>query len=239
MTKERESFNVIWNKLSVAQKSRDGALPYTLFVNRPTGRFLAIVAYKLNLTPNQITVISFVSTIIGLLYVVIIGYQSLLGVIISTLMLLLGYSLDSADGQLARLNNLKSSAGEYLDHVFDSIKIPFFHISVVMVILRSIQDINFTILFFLLLISVIASGKFFSSEIKEKILTLKGKHSLHYTTSLKKSFLLLPFDYGVLCFIFILTPFNLLLPVYLIWGLLFLVFFILSFARGYRQLSNL
>lgn len=239
MLKIYKSFNVIWNKLSVVQKRRDGALPYTLFVNRPAGRFLSVIAYKLNFTPNQITIISFICTITGLLYVVTFGHQSLLGVIISTLMLLFGYALDSADGQLARLNNSKNLSGEYLDHSLDSVKTPLFHISVTMVILQTVQDINLITVFFLLLISVLSSGKFFSSEIKEKILTLEGNHNLCYVTSLKKSFILLPFDYGILCFIFLLVPFNLLFPAYIIWGTLFLVFFILSFVRGYRQLNNL
>ena len=41
-------------RLRAAQKSARGGPPYSIFVNRPTGRILAAVAYQAGLTPNQV-----------------------------------------------------------------------------------------------------------------------------------------------------------------------------------------
>jgi phosphatidylglycerophosphate synthase len=40
-----------------------------------------------------------------------------------TVVLVLGYALDAADGQLARLRGGGSSLGEWLDHMIDSAKV--------------------------------------------------------------------------------------------------------------------
>jgi phosphatidylglycerophosphate synthase len=176
-------------------------------------------------------------TVIGLMYIATIGYTTVGGIIISIVILLLGYALDSADGQLARLRNLHSEAGEYLDHIVDCVKMPIFHITVTLIIIRSVQLENELIIFYLLTISVFASAKYFSSEIKEKLLTRKGISN----RGMKKyeMILLTPFDYGVMCFIFLFTLFDLLFQVYVVWGFFYIVFCMLSFVRSFKQLSML
>ena len=49
---------------------------------------------------------------------------------------MLGYALDSADGQLARLRGGGSLTGEWLDHVIDSFKISTLHLAVLVMAYR-------------------------------------------------------------------------------------------------------
>ena len=62
-----ETISETYGRLRVAQKGRArGAPAYSVFVNRPVGRLLAAIAYRLGLTPNQVTVISAVFTFAGI-----------------------------------------------------------------------------------------------------------------------------------------------------------------------------
>lgn len=53
---------------------------------------------------------------------------------------MIGYALDSADGQVARLLGGGSAAGEWLDHVVDSIKMGGVHIAIAVMWTRSLGD---------------------------------------------------------------------------------------------------
>ena len=57
--------------------------------------------------------------------------------VLTSLLLMLGYALDSADGQLARLRHGGSKAGEWLDHVADAIKLSTLHGAVAIGLFRS------------------------------------------------------------------------------------------------------
>jgi phosphatidylglycerophosphate synthase len=232
-----ESYLNSWNKLSRAQKRSDVALPYTLWINRPIGRFFAVIAHKLSLTPNFVSFISLLFSVIGFLYLILIQDKEIIPTIFGVSILLFAYALDSADGQLARLTNIKGPSGEWLDHTADSIKTPMFHLSVFLVIYQIEGGLNLQVMIFFLMISAFASGKFFSSEIKEKMMANREK--VNPGGGYIRSFLLAPFDYGFLCFIFILAPFNLLYPVYFFWGIYFILFCFASFIRSFRQLKNI
>jgi phosphatidylglycerophosphate synthase len=117
-------------RLDTAQKPGRGAPPYSRWVNRRLGRWLAAAAYPLGLTPNQVTLISAATTLSALLLVIFVEPTWWLGVVVAGL-LLLGYALDSADGQLARLRGGGSRAGEWLDHVVDATKIGVMHSAVI------------------------------------------------------------------------------------------------------------
>ena len=117
-------------RLRQAQKSAKGAPPYSLYINRPLGRIFAAAAYQVGLTPNQVTWISAGFTFTG------IGSdrprpgdaagRSADRSRCSSL----GYALDAADGQLARLRGGGSMVGEWLDHMIDSAKIACSHLAV-------------------------------------------------------------------------------------------------------------
>ncbi len=65
-------------------------------------------------------------TFSALTMVALISPQWWLGLLVCGL-LLLGYALDSADGQLARLLGAGSKRGEWLDHTVDATKVSVLH----------------------------------------------------------------------------------------------------------------
>lgn len=129
-------------RLKQAQKSSKGAPAYSRFVNRPLGRPLAASAYVLGMTPTQVTLVSGAATLLGILTIALISptwWSSLL----ASALLVLGYALDSADGQLARLTGKGSLSGEWLDHFFDAVKASSIHLAVLVCWFRfyGIEDI--------------------------------------------------------------------------------------------------
>lgn len=117
------------SRLKGAQKSSDGAAAYSRFVNRPVGRRLAALAYVAGLTPNQVTALAGVSTFAGIAAIAVFDPSVSSSLLVSAL-LVLGYALDSADGQLARLTGAGSLAGEWLDHILDAAKTATLHVAV-------------------------------------------------------------------------------------------------------------
>src|SRR6185436_886779 len=99
------------------------------FVNRKIGRVLAAGSYQLGLTPNAVTGISALFSAAAIAIIACLSPSVGVGVLVAVL-LLLGYAFDSADGQLARLRGGGSPAGEWLDHVVDSIKVVALHLAV-------------------------------------------------------------------------------------------------------------
>lgn len=104
--------------LKDVQKTPRGVSVYSRYVNRPLGRRLAAVAYVLDLTPNSVTLLSGLCSFGAVSMIVALPPTVPVGVAIS-MALLLGFALDSADGQLARLRGTVGPAGEWLDHVLD------------------------------------------------------------------------------------------------------------------------
>jgi phosphatidylglycerophosphate synthase len=82
---------------------------------------LAVGAHRLVLTPNQVTVISALFTASGIALLASRPPTAALSLSVAGL-LLVGYALDSADGQLSRLTGLSRSSGEWLDHTVDMAK---------------------------------------------------------------------------------------------------------------------
>ena len=78
--------------LASAQKGRArGAPAYSVYVTRPVGRFLAAVAYRAGLTPNQVTGISAVFTFAGIAVIALAPIEWWAGVI-AWFALALGYA---------------------------------------------------------------------------------------------------------------------------------------------------
>ena len=102
--------------LSRAQKSKAGAPLYSRIINRPAGRVLAAIAHRLGATPDQVTVLSALCTYSGIALIAL-WRPTVVSAVATALLLMFGYALDAADGQLARLRHGGSKAGEWLDHV--------------------------------------------------------------------------------------------------------------------------
>jgi phosphatidylglycerophosphate synthase len=123
------TFTGALGRLRAVQNSSRGAPAYSRWVNRPVGRVLAAGAYTLGLTPDQVTCVSALCTFAGIATIATVA-PAPASALAACLLLVLGYALDSADGQLARLRGGGTVAGEWLDHVVDAVKLATLHLAV-------------------------------------------------------------------------------------------------------------
>lgn len=229
-------------ELSRAQKANAGAPIYSRLVNRPLGRLLAAVAHRLSLTPDQVTFLSALCTYTGIALIALLrpGPAAALG---AALLLMLGYALDSADGQLARLRHGGSKAGEWLDHVADSIKLATLHSAVLIGLFRfSAAELPGT----WALLLPLAYGAVQSVHFFTYILTYQLRY--HGGTPMAKdegqagwakSVLSAPTDYGILCLVLALRLHT---PLFLAaYGLMLLghaAYLFLALPYWYRQMRR-
>lgn len=212
------NFATAYRALQHAQKGGRGAPPYSLYVNRPLGRVLAAAAYRAGRTPDQVTVISAVVTFSGLAVVAFGPSTPAVGLVVA-LLLVLGYALDAADGQLARLRGGGSLSGEWLDHMVDSVKVVAVHLAVLIHLYRNL-DVSPLWLLVPLGFAVVSSVHFFGMILVDAMARLRRAElglpsppaaPAHRIVTLLK----LPTDYGILCLVTVLLGWPaLFLPVY-------------------------
>src|SRR3954447_9483530 len=89
-------------ELRTAQKSAKGVSLYSRYVNRPAGRVLAAGAYRVGLTPNQVTLVSAAFSLGAVVTVALVRPSWAVALVVYAA-LATGFAFDSADGQLARL----------------------------------------------------------------------------------------------------------------------------------------
>lgn len=153
--------------LARAQKSGAGVPWYMRVVNRRLGRVIAAVAAQTRATPDHMTASSFVAFLAGA--AVIVGVEpSVPAAVLATVLLQLGFALDSADGQLARLRGAGSAAGEWLDHVVDAGRHLLFHLAV-LVGLHRFADVPDLVLLVPLVFAVVSSVRFFAQILAEQL----------------------------------------------------------------------
>ena len=192
------------SELSTAQKSSKGAPAYSRYINRRLGRYLAAAAYTAKMTPNQVTALSAVFTFSGI-GVLVAFRPTIVSSIALCLLLVTGYALDSADGQLARLTGTGSMAGEWLDHTVDAFKVGSIHLAF-MVCWWRFYDLNAAWLLVPLLFQVLATVHFFSTLLMDQL--RRSRRAGHGTllardgsSSFLYSLAVLPTDFGVICLV--------------------------------------
>jgi phosphatidylglycerophosphate synthase len=230
-------------RLSAAQKGAHGAPAWSRFVNRPLGRVLAAVAFHLGLTPNAVTAASAACTAsaLGLLVLVPPAWPAALGV---AALLVLGYALDAADGQLARLRGGGSPAGEWLDHMVDAVKSPSVHLALLVALYRFDVVPRGPLLLVPVVFCVVDSVTYFATMLNEALRASHGVATRSRPTTerapLRRSLLTLPTDYGVLCCLFALyaAP-GLFLPAYAAMTLAATAFLAVAAVRWYREIGRL
>ena len=121
-------FSHTLRSLEAAQKPGVGVPAYTRWVNRRVARYFAAAAVALGITPNGVTAISAACSAAGIIVLITCPPSVGVGICVA-LLFALGYGLDSADGQVARVTGASSPAGEWLDHVVDSIRVPSVHMA--------------------------------------------------------------------------------------------------------------
>jgi phosphatidylglycerophosphate synthase len=194
-------------RLSSAQKGAQGAPAYSRFVNRKLGRLLAALAFHARLTPNVVTGISatFTGTAIALLALVRPSWP--MGIAVS-LLLVVGYAFDAADGQLARLRGGGSPAGEWLDHMVDATKTSSLHLAVLIGAYRFETVDRGPLLLVPMGFCVVGAVLFFGTMLNEALRERHGAVTRAARTaerpSVLRSLLVAPTDYGLLCLVFLL-----------------------------------
>lgn len=198
------SFTWALTELSRAQKPRRGVSVYSRFINRPLGRLLAAACFALRMSPNAVTLASAVMTAVGLA-VLLAGPPSAWRAITVMLLLVLGFALDSADGQVSRLTGRGSPAGEWLDHVVDAGKMVAVHGSV-LVALYLYVPVTPGLLVLPLAFQVVAVVTFAGGllvDLLKRSLPATGAAATREPSTVR-ALALLPADYGILALSFVL-----------------------------------
>lgn len=232
-------------RLREAQKSSRGAPAYSRFINRPLGRPLAAFAYTRGMTPTQVTLFSGISTALGIVAISVLP-PTLWSSVLITVFLALGYALDSADGQLARLTGTGSHSGEWLDHFFDAIKASTLHIAVLISWFRFF-DLDTAWLAVPLAFGAVGAVFFFGvvtvdllRRINQLEKSLPPRKPSGATSSALYSLLVVPADYGLLCILFLtlwLPP--VFVTLYTALAVVNALLLVASGLRWYRSLKQL
>ncbi|MEU4601828.1 CDP-alcohol phosphatidyltransferase family protein [Kribbella sp. NPDC023972] len=228
-------------ELSRAQKPSAGTPAYSRFVNRRIGRVFAAAAFLVGRTPNQVSLASGFCSLVGIVLVATVRPSVTLAVAVTAL-LLLGYGLDSADGQLARLRGGGSPLGEWLDHMIDAVKIVLLHSAVLISFYRFDAFSNELVLLVPLGYVCMSSVLFFGLILIDQLRRRHGgvPKPNERGDSVVKSLLIAPTDYGVLCLVFLTfawpSVFAVLYGALLAANLLFLG---AAIAKWYREMALL
>ncbi|WP_457254526.1 CDP-alcohol phosphatidyltransferase family protein [Pedococcus sp. P5_B7] len=242
-----------------AGKSNRGAPGYSRWINRPAGRQLAILAFRIGLSPNQVTLLSGFTSLVGIVVLALAPATVPIGFLVAFL-LALAYALDSADGQVARMRGGGSRTGEWLDHVIDCLKIAALHAAVLIAWYRS-YDVPDALLLVPIVFGIQASTYFFSKILTDQLRAsaavsaaaaspLAAEAPVEPTTPpavsvddgrppVLASLLVLPLDYGLLCVTFVLLGFHqLFIWAYCALALMGVVLLVAAFGKWYRDLSR-
>ena len=224
-------------ELRAAQKSAKGVSLYSRYVNRPAGRVLAAAAYRAGLGPNQVTLLSAACSLGGCAVLALVRPSWGLAVAVYGL-LAVGFALDSADGQLARLRGGGSAAGEWLDHVVDCAKLTLLHAAVLVAFHRWFDLPGEGWLLVPLGFQAVAVLLFFGGLLRDKLRPRDGAGPAG-APSRVRAVALLPVDYGVFCAVFLLLgapdAFRIAYAALGACAALFLAAFL---AKWYRELSR-
>ncbi|MEC5190387.1 CDP-alcohol phosphatidyltransferase family protein [Arthrobacter sp. MP_M4] len=224
------------------QKTSKGASAYARYLNRPAGRHFAALAYRLHMTPNGVTAVSALCSFAGIGLIAFAPATPVVSVVIA-LLLVLGYALDSADGQLARLRGGGSFAGEWLDHVVDAVKMASLHLAVLVAWYQGYAESSawlavpllYQLLAVVLFFAIILTDQMRRAHRGSTATRLAGEGS----SSVLYSLAVLPTEYGVLCLAFLLWFIP---PVFsVVYAVFFGVnacFLLLALPRWYREMRS-
>ncbi|NED15050.1 CDP-alcohol phosphatidyltransferase family protein [Streptomyces sp. SID9124] len=235
-----ESTSTVLRQLRGAQKTAKGVSLYSRYVNRPAGRLFTVGAYRLGLTPNQVTLVSAAFTFGALAGVVLVRPGPWLAVLVY-LGLAAGFALDSADGQLARLTGRGGPDGEWLDHVVDCAKMILVHTAVLVSFHRWFALPGDGWLLLPLGFLFVAVLTFCAGLLREQLGRAAAPAPAPAAPSSRlRAVALLPADYGVFCLVFLLlgdeTAFRVGYAVFAAVHALFLVLFL---GKWFRELKAL
>ncbi|MCT9082415.1 CDP-alcohol phosphatidyltransferase family protein [Streptomyces fulvoviolaceus] len=223
-----------------AQKSAKGVSLYSRYVNRPAGRILAAGAYRVGLTPNQVTLVSAAFTFAGIAAVALVRPSWPLALAVYAA-LVVGFAFDSADGQLARLTGKGGPAGEWLDHVVDCAKMVALHTAVLIAFYRFFELPGDGWLLLPLGFQLAAVVTFCGGLLTEQL--KRGRPTGNTPAappSRLRAIALLPVDYGVFCLVFLtLGAPGVFRVAYAALAVVHALFLVAFLAKWFRELSAL
>lgn len=236
-------FSEVLNGLKSAQKSNKGAPAYSRYVNRRLGRVLAAAAHVRGMAPNQVTLISAIFTFTAIVLIASIEPSPIVSAAV-TACLILGYGLDSADGQLARIRGGGTPGGEWLDHVIDSVKVGSLHLAVLVCWWR-FYEVDAAWLLVPLGFQVVATVLFFSMILTDQLRRQRraaGDRQVMRNGSQSSplyALAVIPTDFGLMCLLFAVHWFQ---PLFIaVYAALFLAnaaFLALALAKWYREVNS-
>lgn len=193
--------------LKNAQKPSAGTAAYGRFVNRPMGRRFAAAGHVVGMTPNQATAISATLSGAAIVLIAVVRPNAALAVAVPIL-LAVGYVMDSVDGQLSRLRGGGSRSGEWLDHTIDCFKTCLLHLAVLISWYRwPVSDSDLALLV-PIAFEVAAVVTFFGLILVPTLRPTRNSGSTLRDTDVTENplrkYLMLPLDYGTVCWVFVL-----------------------------------
>jgi phosphatidylglycerophosphate synthase len=228
-------FRAALTALRRVQKSPKGVSSYSIVVNRPAGRVLAATAHALGMSAHGVTLLSGLSSAAGIA-VLALAPMGLVSAVAAALLLVLGYALDSADGQLSRLQGTGGPAGEWLDHVLDCAVKLALHMAVLVAWYG--DGVRGPLLLLPIGFQLVTVLTFFAGTLAGLLL---GGTAPTTEAPVRSGLWLLPVDYGVLCWGFLLWAST---PLFRLWygGLLavqvlYLLVFLVHWWRRLRALT--
>ena len=238
--RRERSFRDALTRLRSAQKPGVGAPPYSRWINRRLGRILAAAAYRVRATPNGVTALSAFFTFSALALVALVPPTPWLGIGV-TVLLVVGYALDAADGQLARLLGGGSSSGEWLDHMVDVTKTCVLHAVVLVSFFRFGGLPSPAFLLIPLGYLTVSIMLFFGIMLVEQLRRRSGGRGDRPASNGRlQTLVALPVDYGVVCLLFLVFGLR---PVFLVgYSLLFLAHTLVLggvLVKWWRELNSL
>ncbi len=229
LTGDRPSYADNLEALLKAQKPPRGTAAYSRHVNRPLGRRVAAALHLWGITPNQATFVSAVLSATGLLLLAAVRPSPLLGLAVAVL-LAAGYVMDSVDGQLARLRGGGSLSGEMLDHTVDCVKTLCLHLAVLISLYRfaPIDKVWLLVPIVFLVVDITIYFGVVTMPLLRKLHGAAGPSAIVDGVEPPpehplRRWVLLPTDYGVFCWMFVLLG----------WPLIFFVFYSAMFVANF------
>lgn len=203
----RQAYQDARHDLLAAQKTGRGVPAYTRYVNRAMGRHLAALASVARLTPNQVTALSMLASATAMTLMCTLSPSGGVGLSVGLLMVL-GYALDAADGQLARLQHRAGPSGEWLDHVSDQARQTALHCAVMVYLFRFLPELPRAVILVPMVYLVAVNTRFLSQILADQ---LRRAGAVPVTPESddrrvnRRALLQLPSDPGVLCVTCVLT----------------------------------
>ncbi|MDQ0793377.1 CDP-alcohol phosphatidyltransferase family protein [Streptomyces sp. B1I3] len=238
------STGTVLRELRGAQKSSKGVSLYSRYLNRPAGRLIAAGAYRVGLTPNQVTLVSAAFTFTAVAGVALAEPSWWLAAAVYA-GLAVGFAFDSADGQLARLTGRGGPDGEWLDHVVDCAKMILVHTAVLISFHRFGGLSGDAWLLLPLGFLFVAVLTFCAGLLREQLGKAAAREApapagATAPVSRVRAVALLPADYGVFCLVFLLLGAPAVFRAgYAVLAAVHALFLVAFLAKWFRELKAL